>query len=337
MHIISRAVIALVLLPTESFPCLDAKKLLPLAPFFFKTSNQIPFLNSQLKAYAFLKSTKQETEIPWFKNANFMPLLKCSQQKEFVSREVASLEQARQRVCDTCFGYIKDHLSLSAALSLIYLKGPAVKIDGENLINYFLQHQHEHDNFLELFDHCISQFIEGGVDPNEPDADGVLPIQKATILHANKTLKVLTVEGKVKPDKISSYLWKNNIPVKNPWRNHTPLIIALCAHYTDTVKMLLDLKVSLNKPTPNGDYPIHYVGDLASLSVLLDHKVNLNQTDCAGKTCLHDFLEWHKRDLAIAAVKNGARLDIRDKAGKLPTDYWPQSKEWLISPTPEGK
>jgi ankyrin repeat protein len=105
--------------------------------------------------------------------------------------------------------------------------------------------------------------------------------------------------------------------------NCTPLIVALKSNQPKIVDFLLENGADPNFRC-NGRTPLMYACKVISktqIKLLLDHQVNINDTDSTGTTSLMIAAAIQPVSVAKLLIRHGASLNVRNKIGLTARDY----------------
>jgi ankyrin repeat protein len=96
----------------------------------------------------------------------------------------------------------------------------------------------------------------------------------------------------------------------------TFLIMAIKSNFIEIRNFLIEKDVSIEKPSVNLETPLMAAvdnGHINTVRVLLDLKVNLEKTDNKGNTALHLAIKKEFDPIALLLVNRGAAINAKDK------------------------
>ena len=101
--------------------------------------------------------------------------------------------------------------------------------------------------------------------------------------------------------KLCKYLLDHGArPFNNLVFEHFPLHEACSRGFSDVLQVFIDSKIDLNRPTPDGDTPLHIAsmrGHVACVHLLLSGGADASVSNKAGRTAVQEALYQHQDDL----------------------------------------
>lgn len=103
---------------------------------------------------------------------------------------------------------------------------------------------------------------------------------------------------------------------------------ALMMKKDDLFDLFLKYGADSNKKADNGRTPLFYCTSTEQIKKLLDAKSEINVKDDNENTPLHNFMLIGRKDLADFLVEQGADINLKNRNGETPSDYYEKWKKY---------